>query len=151
MSNFRSILALAFAFVVVVWTVPAVYAQGSEPIKLEASLTAPEGSTSAAKGKAKATYHLKSNGVSEKLSITLQHLERRTGYRIALNGIDLGVFEPKGNSGTVKVQMRRPAKGNQRAIPDTIPALDTLTTIDVYNNATSELVATGAFAVVPED
>jgi hypothetical protein len=131
--------------------VPSAWAQEQEPVKTEANLVAPAGSTSGVTGKAKATYQVKQNGTSEKLYVTVQHVQRRTSYRLAVNGIDLGVFEPKGNSGTLKLQLRRPVKGRQSGIPDTIPPVNLLTTIDVYDAVSGELVATGLFQPVAED
>ena len=139
-------IALAFVF-----SFFAPMALAGEPLKTEANLAAPEGSTSSVKGKAKATFHEKASGATEKLSITLQHLERNVEYRLVVDGIELALVRPKGKSGTVKLSLRRPTKGNQAAIPEAIPPVNTLTTIEVYNVGTSALVATGTFVVVPAE
>jgi hypothetical protein len=125
---------------------------GAINIKTQAALVPPDGATNAnAKGKAKTLYRDNGNSVLQKLTITLQKVERRTDYRILIDGLELGVFRPKGNSGTVAIRFRTPAKGNQDAVPVELGEVRDFVLVEVFNDATGELVLTGTFAAQPED
>jgi hypothetical protein len=125
---------------------------GATNVKTQATLVPPDGATDAdAKGKAKTLYRDNGNNVLQKLTITLQKLERRTDYRIAIDGLELGVFSPKGNSGTLVVKFRTPAKGNQDAVPAELGEVRDFVLIEVFNDATGELVLTGTFEAQPEE
>jgi hypothetical protein len=143
---------IAFALIAfVAFCAPTALAQDGTPLKLEAVLAAPSGATDTTPtGKAKTFYRAEGNGVLEKLTVTLQHLQRKTEYRIAINGTDLGVFTPKGNSGTVVLKFRDPAKGKQVGFPVGFPLTKDYQVIDVYEVAGGTLVMTGTFVPTPE-
>ena len=127
----------------------AVTAQSGEgtAYKATAQLAPPDGAPETkAKGKAK-TFHLDNGDNSlQKIAITIQNVERRTDYRIVIDGIELGVFSPKGNSKTLKLRFRDPAKGNKLEIPEELQPVDTLQVVEVFNATTGELVLTGTFS-----
>ena len=151
MKSILSLRRLALLALLALCAAPS-FAQTGTPLKLEANLAAPSGATDTTPtGKAKAFYRDSGNGVLEKLSVALQHLPRRTEYRVVINGVDLGVFRPRGNSGSLVLKFRDPAKGNQPAFPVGFPLTRDFQTMDVYNVATGALMLTGTFVVVPED
>ena len=125
---------------------------GATNVKTAANLVAPDGATNTnAKGKAKTLYRDNGNSVLQKLTITLQKVERRTDYRILIDGIELGVFRPKGNSGTVTVKFRTPAKGNQDAVPAELGEVRDFLLIEVFNDETGELALTGTFETTTDE
>lgn len=100
-------------------------------------------------GKAIAFYKEKGETVTQKLVITLQHLQKRTDYDVQIDGFSLGIFRPKGNSGTVVLRYRSPVKGNQTAIPIEIEPLIEVVVVQVFKVDTGELILEGTFDVVP--
>lgn len=153
----RRSLQIALASVAVVALVlalpVAVPAQdGATTIKTEAALAPPVGAADPRpKGKAKTLYRDNGQNLLQKLSITAQRLQKRTDYRVVIDGVVLGVFAPKGNSGTLKLRYRTPAKGNQDAIPAALGIASDFVLIDVFDDATGELVLTGTFVLVDGD
>jgi hypothetical protein len=129
-----------------------VLAQASETnVKTEATLAPPDGAANtAAKGKAKTLYK-EEGGLFQKLIVTCEHLDRKTDYRLVADGIELGVFSTKGNSGTLKAKFRDPVKGNASALPEGCPPVKDLLKLEIYNVATGELTLTGDFVLRTED
>lgn len=125
-------------------------AQGNAVVsKIVADLAPPADATdSTPKGKANAQHKLKGDTVTQKLAITLQHLEKRTDYDVVIDGVSLGIFQPKGNSGTLVLRYRDPARGNQTQLPEEIGPLTDLQTIQVFKVETGELILEGAFELV---
>ena len=142
----------AIALLALVFAPMSVAAQGGATnVKTSANLAPPEGATNTnAKGKAKTLYRDNGNNVLQKLTITLQKVERRTDYRIVIDGVELGIFSPKGNSGTITVKFRTPAKGNQDEIPAELGEVRDFALIEVFNDETGELALTGIFAAQPD-
>jgi hypothetical protein len=155
MQYLRSSFAIGLlALAAFVFAAPApVSAQDDTSVaKSTATLAAPDGATNtSAKGKAKTFSRESANNPMEKLSVTAQQLTRRTDYRVVINGVELGVFSPKGNSGTLNLRYRTPAKGHQAGIPAALGSVRNFQTIDIYNAGTGELVLTGTFVVDTED
>ena len=131
---------------------PCMAQGGATNVKTQATLLPPDGATNtAAKGKVKTLYRDNGNSVLQKLTITLQKLERRTDYRIVIDGLELGVFSPKGNSGTLTARFRTPAKGNQDEIPVELGEVRDFVLVEVFNDATGELALTGTLTAQPEE
>jgi hypothetical protein len=148
----RALAVLAVAAMIFATPAPAPAQNGATNIKTQATLLPPDGATNTnAKGKAKTQYRDNGNNLLQKLTITLQQLERRTDYRIMIDGLLLGVFAPKGNSGTLKVNFRTPPKGNQDAIPLELGETRDFLLIEVFNDETGELVLVGDFVPLPAD
>ena len=55
------------------------------------------------------------------------------------------------SSGTVVARLRTPARGNQDEIPVELGDTPDFLLIEVFDDATGELVLTGTFVVVPGD
>jgi hypothetical protein len=130
------------------------YAQDAEEtaLKTEANLAPPEGATDTAPtGKAKTLYVDNGQKILQKLAITAQHLERQTDYRVLVDGVELGVFRPRGNSGTLVLRFRDPAKGNQTPIPEELLPVSEMQTVEVFDDESGELVLAGTLEVVGED
>ena len=128
----------------------AVSAQGNAVVsKIVADLAPPVGATDTTpKGKANAQHKLKGDALTQKLAITLQHLEKKTEYDVVIVGVSLGIFKPKGNSGTLVLRYRDPARGNQTQLPEELGPLTDLQTIQVFKVETGELILEGAFELV---
>jgi hypothetical protein len=121
--------------------------------KFEATLTAPDGATNTrASGKAKAFRNEDDTGehVSQRLQITAQRLERRTDYRVVVDGVDFGVYSPRGN-GALALRFRDPVRGHLLAFPEGLVVdVTTFVQIDIVNNTTGEVALTGTFAASSE-
>ena len=147
---FAALMALTALFVLGPSTT---YGQSnSNTTKMEAELLPPEGSSNTApKGKAKTVYVDNGQKVVQKLAITAKHLEKRTEYRVVVDGVELGVFQPKGNSGTLVLRFRDPAKGNQTPLPEELLPVVDMQTVEIFNAESGELVLAGTFEVVGDD
>lgn len=121
---------------------------GADVTKTTAKLLPPTGaSDQSPTGKAITQYKDKGGAVSQKLAITLQHLERKTDYQIVIDGIELGTYSPKGNSGTLVVRFRDPVKGHQTQLPIEVGPVQDMQLIQVFNVDTGDLVLEGMFEV----
>jgi hypothetical protein len=117
-------------------------------VKSETSLTPPDGATNMrAKGTAKTFYVDNGHSVMQRLQVTAQRLDRGVSYRLLIDGLDFGVYSPRGGSGTLALRFRDPVKGNLLPFPDGV-AVDvrTFVTIQIVNDTTGEIALQGTFA-----
>src|SRR4051794_6492548 len=93
----------------------------SNSIKSEATLTAPDGATNTnAKGTAKTFYVDNGQTVMQRLQITAQQLDRGVDYDVMVDGVDYGLYSPRGGSGTLVLRFRDPARGGQLGFPEDV-------------------------------
>lgn len=149
-NSFARALTCAVVFGLFALLPIAANGQGNTTVtKVVADLAPPAGAADATpKGKATAFYKQKGDSVSQRLAVTLEHLEKRTDYTVVIDGFLLGTIQPKGNSGTVVLRYRDPARGHQTLLPIELEPLSDLQTIQVFKVETGELILEGTFDVV---
>jgi hypothetical protein len=150
--NRRAILTSVSAVLALTLFVATVLGQGgATTTKTEADLVAPSGASNPnAKGKAKTFFQDNGQRVSQRLQITAQGLERKATYTVVVDGLHIGDFRTKGNSGTLVLRFRDPAKGRQTPLPPEIEPVYEIVTVEIVDATTGEIALVGTFDVVDE-
>ena len=117
--------------------------------KWQAILAPPEGAANTkAKGKVKTQFRVHEQSIYQKLDISAQQLAKRSEVRVLVDGLELGVFSTRGKSGTLKLQFRSPAKGNQAEIPVELGLVRDFQIVEIFDAASGELLLAGTFAKI---
>jgi len=117
-------------------------------LKASTTLLPPSGATNGrAKGSAKTFYVENENQIVQRLQVSAQRLERGQQYRLTIDGVDFGVYSPRGGSGTLALRFRDPAKGNLLPFPLGVEVdVRLFSVIQLVNDATGEIVLEGQFS-----
>jgi hypothetical protein len=116
----------------------------------EATLLPPEGATNTrAKGKAKTFYLDNGSNFIQRLNINAQHLQSGVEYQVLVDGVDYGLYTTRGNSGSLVLRFRDPARGSSIAFPEaeegSVVDVREIVLIEIVDSETGEVVLSGSF------